>query len=138
MFKNFQVIEVISCKSKALLTIYPNRLKFNHSTAVELDFPTHVQLLIDPKGKCFGIRACEKSDDNAVSFFTRPKDSKPYAITLNYQMAIEMIMNAMDWLDEKKYYTVSGQRFPDDKAIIFNLADADSADITKRASSDEE
>ena len=35
MLKNFKVIEVISQKSRALLTFYQGRLKFNHHTAAD-------------------------------------------------------------------------------------------------------
>ena len=36
MLKNFQVIELISSKTKALMTVYSNKLKFNIYTAVDL------------------------------------------------------------------------------------------------------
>lgn len=132
MLKNFQVIEVISFKSKSLLTVYKDKLKFNHQTAQELNYPAHVQLLIDPKGKCFAIKPCGKDDSNAVSFYTRGKDTKPYPIKLSYQVAIEMIFNAMGWDGEGKYYAIQGQRFPDETAIVYNLADADEFAITTR------
>lgn len=137
MLKNFQIIEVISFKSKSLITIYPDRLKFNHQTAAELDFPAYVQLLIDPKGRCFAIQVCDKESDNTVPFYNRPKDTKPYPIKLNYPAANDMIFNAMGWEKKGKYYTVQGQRFPDEKAIVFNLADAEEYDITSRQNDSE-
>lgn len=132
MLKNFQVIEVISFKSKSLMTVYKDKLKFNYQTAQELGYPPHVQLLIDPKGRCFAIKPCEKDDSNAVSFFNRGKETKPYPIKLSYPIAIDMIFNAMGWDGEGKYYAIQGQRFPDDNAIVYNLADADEYAITKR------
>ena len=131
MLKNFQVIELISSKTKALMTVYSNKLKFNIYTAVDLNYAAHVQLLMDPNGKCFALRACGKDDPNAVAF-SRPADAKPYA----------QICNAMGWHEKTKYHSIPGQLFYDDKAIVFNLKDADEYTITPRngsaAADDEE
>lgn len=131
MLKNFQVIELISSKTKALMTVYSNKLKFNIYTAVDLNYAAHVQLLMDPNGKCFALRACGKDDPNAVAF-SRPADAKPYAIVLRVQAAIQQICNAMGWHDKTKYHSIPGQLFYDDKAIVFNLKDADEYTITPR------
>ena len=126
MLKNFQVIELISSKTKALMTVYSNKLKFNIYTAVDLNYAAH-----DPNGKCFALRACGKDDPNAVAF-SRPADAKPYAIVLRVQAAIQQICNAMGWHDKTKYHSIPGQLFYDDKAIVFNLKDADEYTITPR------
>lgn len=132
MLKNFQVIELISSKTKAALTVYPDKLKFNGYTAPDLDFPAHVQLLMDTNGKCFAIMVCEKDAPNSVPFFTRAKDSKPYPIVLRYAAAIKQIYTAMGWEESGVYYVVPGQKFYDDKAIVFNLNDAEAHEITTR------
>ncbi len=138
MLKNFQVIELISSKTKEALTVYPDKLKFNGYTAPDLDYASHVQLLMDANGKCFAIRVCDKNDVNAVPFFTRTKDSKPYAINLRYTAAIKQIFTAMGWEESGKYYVVPGQKFYEDKAIVFNLNDAEAHDITTRKGGDSE
>lgn len=66
MLKNFTVIEVISSKTKAQLSFYPNKFKFNQFTAPDLENPPYVQFLIDTNGKNFAIRVCEKTDENAT------------------------------------------------------------------------
>lgn len=124
MLKNFKVIEVISRKSKALLTFYQGKLKFNHHTASELDFSQYVQLAYDSNQKCFAIIAATKDDDNALQFYNRSGDVKPYPITLYAKAAIETIAQMMNWNDETKYYAIPGQRFVEEKAIVFNLNDA--------------
>ena len=125
-----------------LNVVAPNdTLKFNIYTAVDLNYAAHVQLLMDPNGKCFALRACGKDDPNAVAF-SRPADAKPYAIVLRVQAAIQQICNAMGWHDKTKYHSIPGQLFYDDKAIVFNLKDADEYTITPRngsaAADDEE
>ena len=135
MLKNFQVIELISSKTKALLTVYSNKLKFNVYTAPDLNYAPYVQLLMDPNGKCFAIRACGKDDPNAVPF-SRPADAKPYPVVVRLPAAIQQICNAMGWNDQTKYHTIPGQLFYEDKAIVFNLKDADEFTITPRKGAD--
>lgn len=135
MLKNFQVIELISSKTKALLTVYSNKLKFNVYTAPDLNYAPYVQLLMDPNGKCFAIRACDKDDPNAVPF-SRPADAKPYPVVVRVPAAIQQICNAMGWNDQTKYHTIPGQLFYEDKAIVFNLKDADEFTITPRKGAD--
>ena len=137
MLKNFQVIELISSKTKAQLTFYTNKIKFNHPTAVDLNYPTHVQLISNPAQHAFGIMACDKDADNAVPFFNRPKDGKPYPIVMTYSAACELITTMMNWTDDSKYYVVSGQKFADEKAIVFNLNDAESFAIRTLKGGDE-
>lgn len=124
MLKNFKVIEVISRKSKANLTFYQGKLKFNHPTAAELDFAPYVQLAYDSNQQCFAIIAATKDDDNAIQFYNRSGETKPYPITLYAKAAIDTIAQMMDWHDENKYYSIPGQRFVEEKAIVFNLKDA--------------
>ena len=141
MLKNFKVIEVISQKSRALLTFYQGRLKFNHHTAAELNFSQYVQLAYDSNQQCFAIISATKDSDNAVQFYNRGGDAKPYPISLYTKAAIETIANMMNWHDETKYYSIPGQRFVEEGAIVFNLKDATEGVITtkggKRENDDE-
>ena len=138
MLKNFQVIELISSKTKASLTVYPDKLKFNKDTAPDLDYAPYVQLLMDPNGKAFAVMVCEKDAPNAVPFFTRERDAKPYPIVLRYSAALKQIFTAMNWDDSGKFYVVPGQKFYEDKTIVFNLKDADEHIITTRKGGDAE
>lgn len=132
MLKNFTVIEVISSKTKAQLSFYPNKFKFNQFTAPDLGNPPYVQFLIDTNGKNFAIRVCEKTDENALAFVKRKQSAKAYPVSLACPIAADMIANLMDWHDDTKYYVIPGQKFPDEKAIVFNLNDADEFQITTR------
>lgn len=141
MLKNFTVIEVISSKTKSVLTFYPDKMKFNFPTAEDLKFPKHVQLLIDPKGRNFAIRACKEDEPNAVVFFNRGDGTKPYPITLRYQAANALIAQTMGWNDPSKYYLINGQLFPEECAIAFNLNDAEEQTIkagSKKSQDDDE
>ncbi len=137
MFKNFQVVELISSKTKAQLSIYRNKLKFSIATAVDIDGPEYVQLIIDTKTHAFGVRACNKDDDNAIPFYTAAKRGKPWPIIVNHKAPCDMIANMMGWNDDSKYYVVMGQKFADERAIIFNLNDADEHGVTSRKSDGE-
>ena len=69
-------------------------------------------------------KGLQHSKDNAVQFYNRSEDVKPYPVTLYAKAAIETIANMMNWHDETKYYSIPGQRFVEEKAIVFNLKDA--------------
>ena len=43
----------------------------------------------------------------------------------------------MNWTDDSKYYVVPGQRFADEKAIVFNLDDTESFAIKTLKGGDE-
>ncbi len=131
MLKNFQVIELISSRTKAQITVYQDKIKFNVFTAPDLDYAPYVQLLMDANGKCFAIAACDKDAPNAVAF-SRDRSCKPYPIVLKVPMALKQICTTMDWHDPSKYYVIGGQLFHEDKAIVFNLKDADEYTITPR------
>lgn len=90
---------------------------------------------MDPNGKCFAIMACDKDAPNAVPF-SRLADAKPYPIILRVPAAINQICTTMGWNDITKYHTIPGQLFYNDKAIVFNLKDADEYTITPRKSAD--
>lgn len=134
MLKNFQVIELISSKTKSQLTVYSDKLKFNVFTSPDLDYAPYVQLLMDPNGKCFAIMACDKDAPNAVPF-SRDRNAKPYPIVLRVPAAIKQICTTMGWDDSSKYHIVPGQMFYEDKAIVFNLKDAEEYTITPRKGS---
>lgn len=82
--KSDLVLVVWNEEEKAQLTFYTNKIKFNHPTAVDLGFPKYVQLISSPSQHAFGIMACEKDAENAVTFFNRPQDSKPYPVVMSY------------------------------------------------------
>ena len=137
MLKNFQVVEITSSKTKAQLSIYRNKLKFSIATALDIDGPEYVQLIIDTKGHEFGVRACDKDADQAIPFYTAAKRGKPWPIIVNHKAPCDMIANMMGWDDESKYYVAMGQKFPDERAIVFNLSDAESHVVSTRKGSEE-
>ncbi len=97
------------------------RLKFNHHTAAELNFSQYVQLAYDSNQQCFAIIAATKDSDNAVQFYNRGGDAKPYPISLYTKAAIETIANMMNWHDENKYYSIPGQRFVEEGASRYHI-----------------
>ena len=133
MLKNFQVIEIISSKTKAAVTIYPDRLKFNKDTAPDLGNPSHIQFLIDPNGKNFAIVACSKDAENSVALYLRKENVKRYPLTLKCPAAVKMIRSTMGWTDDSVYHFVTGQKFIEENAIVFNLNDAEEHPIVTRS-----
>ena len=105
---------------------------FIYKPGAELNFSQYVQLAYDSNQQCFAIIAATKDSDNAVQFYNRGGDAKPYPISLYTKAAIETIANMMNWHDDTKYYSIPGQRFVEEGAIVFNLKDATEGVITTK------
>lgn len=45
MLDKFTVIDLVQTRSASVATVSGNYIKFNHQTAAELGFPSHIQFL---------------------------------------------------------------------------------------------
>ena len=59
----FTLVDIVKSRSASVATVYPNGLKLNNPTAVELRFTPYVQVYINAKDKQFAVCACKEDDD---------------------------------------------------------------------------
>jgi len=119
VFDKFTVIDLIKTRSASVATIAGNYIKFNTQTAEELRYPPFVQLLVNPKEKQFGIRACNEDAPNAVAF-SKPEGEQRYPIKIGAVAVVEMLRKMANW-EADENWNVPGVYFAEDGGIIYDL-----------------
>lgn len=118
----FTVIDLIKTRSASVATIHGNTLKFNRQTAEELRFAPFVQVLVNPKGKQFAIRACKEDAPNAVPF-SKTEEVQKYQIKLTISAATDMIQKMAGWSAEESW-NIPGIFFAEEDALIYDVTTA--------------
>ena len=108
--QGFQEVSLAAPVSKSVMTVTDSVVRFNKATAEELGYPAYVHVLVNESAKQIAIQACADKDENTVKF-SKPADKQE---------------------DEIDYRSIPGVGQPDDKAIIFTVADAKAGTMKKR------
>ena len=106
--QGFQEVSLAAPVSKSVMTVTDSVVRFNKATAAELGYPAYVHVLVNESAKQIAIQACADKDENTVKF-SKPADKQ-----------------------EIDYRSIPGVGQPDDKAIIFTVADAKAGTMKKR------
>lgn len=122
MFEKFTVVDLIRTRTDSVCTFTGNVVKFNNQTAQELNFASHVQLLINAKDKQFGIRACKPDTPNSVPF-SKPEGTQKYQIKISNATVTDMVRKLMGWKDDENW-NVPGIYFADEHGIMYDLKTA--------------
>ena len=133
--QGFQEISLAAPVSKSVMTVTDSVVRFNKATAAELDHPAYVHVLVNESAKQIAIQACADKDENAVKF-SKPADKQTTSISIKAP-AVVAAVTAFFTLsnpseDEIDYRSIPGTGQPDDKAIIFAVADAKTGTMKKR------
>ncbi len=92
---------------------------FNKSTVLKLGSPEYVRLFINRKSRQIAVRACEKSDTNAVRFY-RPKKSGVMSVRWNHG-GLLWELRALLGTDLKNYgFRIYGEQ-TDCDTVLFDL-----------------
>lgn len=132
ILETFVVVDLVSNRSKSFVTLNPDgSMRFNKDTAPELLNAEYIQVLLSEKEKKIAIRACDATAPNAVQF-TRVF-SKLYPITIKVPAVYTQVLRFMTW-DTKMSYTIQGENYSSDKAIVYDLTKAEESEPKVRAS----
>lgn len=133
--QGFHEISLAAPASKAVMTITDSAIRFNKATAAELGYPSHVRVLVNESAKQVAIQACSADEENAVRF-SKPADKQTGSVNIKAPAVLVTICSFFvlhnPSEDEIDYRSIQGVRQPDDKAIIFDIADAKSGTMKKR------
>lgn len=133
--RGFHEISLAAPTSKAVMTITDSAIRFNKATAAELGYPSHVRVLVNEFAKQVTIQACSADEENAVKF-SKPADKQTGSINIKAPAVLVTICSFFvlhnPSEDEIDYRSIQGVSQPDDKAIIFDIADAKSGMMKKR------
>lgn len=122
ILSKFTVVDLIKTRSDSVVNITGNILKFNNVTAEELNYPSHIQLLINPKDKQFAIRSCKEDAPNAIPF-SKPKAQQKLPIKFTQAVMVDMIRKMAEW-DADEKWNIPGAYFADEGAIVYDVKTA--------------
>ena len=133
--QGFHEISLAAPASKAVMTITDSAIRFNKATAAELGYPSHVRVLVNESANQVAIQACSADEENAVRF-SKPADKQTGSVNIKAPAVLVTICSFFvlhnPSEDEIDYRSIQGVSQPDDKAIIFDIADAKSGTMKKR------
>jgi len=122
ILEKFTVVDLIKTRSASVATITGNAIKFNIQTAAELHYPSHIQILVNPKDKQFAIRPCKEDAPNAVAF-SKPKEEQKYAIKITNVTVTDLFRKMAGW-NAADNWNVPGVFFADDMALVYDVSAA--------------
>ena len=133
--QGFQEVSHTAPVSKSVMTVTDSVVRFNKATAAELDYPTYVHVLVNESAKQIAIQACADKDENTVKF-SKPADKQTTSISVKAPAVVAAVTAFFELHnpseDEIDYRSIPGVGQPDDKAIIFTVADAKAGTMKKR------
>lgn len=117
MLKNFTVIDILSTRSKSVVTFQGNTLRFNPQTAEELGYPEYVEVLLNAKEKQFAIRPCDKDKASALPF-CKNKERKKVAVT--HTVIAGALRKLVEWAPEESW-NMAGIYDAEENALAYSL-----------------
>lgn len=125
LLQGFDVVDLVKTKGESVLTLTSNAVKFNKATAVELNYPPFIRVLINAKDHRIAIQPCTEKNPNAIQF-SNPEGEQTYAIFVKVPALLVEIRRLMSFEEdgEKISYSIKGNLYPDENVIIYDLEKA--------------
>lgn len=117
-FKSFNFNEGVP-----YVSITPHGVTFNKSVVMKLDYPKYALLLIDESTKRIAVQACDAYTPNAAQFF-KEKKSNVISVRWNGRDLLNTLESMMNWNLSKVGYKVEGILLKEERAMLFDLANA--------------
>lgn len=105
-------------------SVTQNGITFNKSVVKKLGLPPKVALLINDNEKQIAVQVRDENDESAVQFY-KPKKNNVISVRWNGRDLLNTISEMMDWDLKQDSYRVEGHILRDEKAIIFDLRNAE-------------
>lgn len=124
MLKDFTVIEIVKQVSPMTLIIEPNKLRHTRGIVEALEYAPLVRYLLDKNGRRLAIQIATAKDKQAVKFSKPQAEQGAKAIIYQNADLLTMVRGMMREWDPDKKYSVEGSYSKTDKAVIFDLGNA--------------
>lgn len=112
--------------SAAEARVTKTSVKFNAITACELGYPEYIQLLISQDGKILCIAPIDATEPDAIPFmFGKTADDlngRNKWLSITNKMLVQIIRFKMQWDDSKTIRRFRSVPWPEEGALVFNLA----------------
>lgn len=126
----FKVMELEPGKGNSVLTVTRSNIKFNKATAVELNYPPYVKMLVNVKANQVAVQPCSEKDPCAVKF-SEEEAKQTYAIVIKLPALLVEFRRLLNF-EGDIYYTVKGTVYPEENVIIYDLNEAEKEEKKKR------
>lgn len=103
------------------VSITKNGVTFNKAVIMKLDYPSFVQLLINPESKQIAIKACAEGDQNSTSFFKKKENSNVLSVRWNVKDLLNTLQEITGWDLSSDGYRVDGTLIKEEGAMLFDL-----------------
>lgn len=120
--ENFKTYTVTS--GLPTMTVSNYGVSFSKAAVVRLGKPEYAKLLVNSDEKMFAVQTSDSMDEDANVFY-RKKSNGVITARWNSKELLQMISKMMDWNLDNASYKVSGEYFPEETAIIFDLKNAE-------------
>ncbi len=107
------------------VSVTKNGVSFNKSVIMKLNYPTHVQLLINAATKQIAIKACLPLENKAQAFYNAEKKSNVLSVRWNAKDLLNTISDITGWNYEVESYRIEGVLIPEEKAMLFDFNNAE-------------
>lgn len=109
----------------ASASITANGVTFNKAVIAKMGFPPYVRLLISEEQKQIAIQVCDEYTPHAIAFYKEKGENEVFrSVRWNSRDLLNSISDMMDWDLKEVAHRVDGKLFPQEKAMIFDLAKA--------------
>ena len=123
--KEFEVIEVTKKVPPLYLIIEPTKLRQTKGIVEALEFAPFVRYLLDSKHGRLAIQAATEKDAQRIRFAKKGQAAKATTILCQNAKLVGLIRSCMpEWEDEVRYI-IRGKYSKSDKAVIFDLHEAE-------------
>ena len=124
--------------NKMTMTVMESSVRFSKGVTEALGCPAYVKLLVNDKQKKIAVQACDAKDENAIKF-CKTKRSKADGVdsdaagkassvtvrTTDVLVAVQKYFTFPPVADDQiAYFAMNGESYPDEKVVIFAVADA--------------
>ena len=121
VLEGFEVVELEQSKGDSVLTLTSTNLKFNKATAVELGYPAFVRMLVNAATKQVAIQPCSEKTKNAVPF-SKDESKQTYAVVVKVPALLTAVRKLADSNEGDGAISFNGVLYPNERAVIFDLA----------------
>lgn len=135
ILEGFEVVELEQSKGDSVMTLTTSNLKFNKATAVELGYPAHVVMYVNAATKQVAIRPCKENAKNAVAF-SKDEKKQTYAVVLKIPALLTAVRKLADAEEGGSAISFSGELYPNERVIIFDLTQGKPAKTRGRRKKD--
>lgn len=103
------------------MSVTKDGVSFNKATVEKLGSPAYVLILVDKAGNRLAAKPCEETTQGARPFLREGRSSRA-GVRWNNTDLKDSIQKLTHWELDENGYKVTGDFFPDDNVMVFDLS----------------